>query len=64
LLRFEFKASNNQAKYKAQITGMNLAAKMGVENLRAKSDSQLITSQITGEYQTKDLQLCKYLSKV
>jgi len=43
---------------------MNLAAEMGAENLRAKSDSQLITSQITGEYQTKDLQLCKYLLKV
>ena len=32
---------------------------MGVE-----SDSKLITSQITEEYLTKDLQLCKYLSKV
>jgi len=49
-LRFEFKASNNQAEYEALIAGMNLAAEMGAENLRAKSDSQLITSQITGEY--------------
>jgi len=38
-LRFEFKASNNQAEYEALIAGMNLAAKMGVEKLRAKSDS-------------------------
>jgi len=37
---------------------------MGAENLRAKTDSQLITSQISGEYQTKDPQLCKFLSKV
>jgi len=29
-----------------------------------KSDSQLITSQISGEYQTKGTQLCKYLAKV
>jgi len=43
---------------------MNLAAEMGAENLRAKSDSQLITSQIAGENQTKDPQLCKYLMKV
>jgi len=43
---------------------MNLAAEMGAENLRAKSDSQLITSQISGEYQTKDTQLGKYLTKV
>ncbi len=38
-LRFEFKASNNQAEYEALIAGMNLAAEMGAENLRAKSDS-------------------------
>ena len=64
LLRYEFKANNNQEEYEALIAEMNLAAEMGAENLRAKSDSQLVTSQITGEYQTKDLQLCKYLSKV
>jgi len=37
---------------------------MGAENLRARSDSQLLTSQISGEYQMKDTQLCKYLMKV
>ena len=63
-LRFEFKVSNNQAEYEALIAGMTLAKEMGAENLRAKSDSQLVTSQITGEYQTKDTQLVKYLTKV
>jgi ribonuclease HI len=63
-LRFEFKASNNQAEYEALIVGMMLAHEMGAENLRAKCDSQLVTSQITGKYQTKDSQLVKYLAKV
>jgi ribonuclease HI len=63
-IRFEFKASNNQAEYEALIAGMTLAQEMGAENLRAKSDSQLVTSQITGEYQTKDDQLARYLAKV
>jgi len=63
-LRFEFKASNNQAEYEALITGMNLVREMGAENLRVRNDSQLITSQITREYQTKDNQLIKYLTKV
>jgi ribonuclease HI len=63
-LRFEFKASNNQAEYEALIAGMTLAREMCVENLRAKSDSQLVTSQIIGEYQMKDTQLIKYLTKV
>jgi ribonuclease HI len=49
-LRFEFKVSNNQDEYEALIAGMTLAREMGAENLRAKSDSQLVTSQITREY--------------
>lgn len=62
-LRFEFKASNNQAEYEALIVGISLAHEMCVECLRAQSDS-LMTSQITGEYQTKVTQLAKYLAKV
>jgi len=46
-LRFEFKASNNQAEYEALIAGMTLAKEMGADNLRANNDSQLVTSQIT-----------------
>jgi ribonuclease HI len=44
-LRFAFKASNNQAEYEALIVGMRLAKEMEVADLRAKSDSQLVTSQ-------------------
>jgi len=47
-LRFAFKAKNNQAKYEALITGMLLAKEMGAQRLLAKSDSLLVTSQVTG----------------
>ncbi|GAU27754.1 hypothetical protein TSUD_215650 [Trifolium subterraneum] len=63
-LRFAFKASNNQAEYEALIAGMRLAKKMEVADLRAKSDSQLVTSQVSGEFQAKDPQLIKYLEQV
>jgi ribonuclease HI len=63
-LRFAFKASNNQAEYEALIAGMKLAREMEVTDLRAKSDSQLVTNQVSGDYQTKDPQLIKYLEKV
>ena len=63
-LRFVFKASNNQAEYEALIARLTLAKEIGAENLRAKSDSHLVTSQITGEYQTKDTQVINYLTKV
>ena len=53
-LRFAFKASNNQAEYEALIAGMLLAREMGSRNLLAKSDSLLVTGQVTGEFQAKD----------
>ena len=63
-LRFNFKASNNQAEYEALIAGMTLAVEMEALQLLIRSDSQLAVSQVQGEYQAKDEQLAKYLSKV
>jgi len=63
-LRFGFKASNNQAEYEALIVGMLLAKEIGVQSLLAKSDSQLVTGQVTGEYQAKDPQMVAYLGYV
>jgi len=63
-LRFAFKASNNQAEYEALIAGMLLAKEMGAQSLLAKSDSQLVTRQVTGEYQVKDPQMAVYLRYV
>ena len=56
-LRFAFKASNNQAEYEALIAGMLLAKEMGAQNLLVKSDSQLITGHVSGEFQAKDTQM-------
>ncbi|CAJ2642757.1 uncharacterized protein LOC123899916 [Trifolium pratense] len=63
-LRFAFRTSNNQAEYEALIAGMKLAKEMEVRRLKAKSDSQLVTSQVSGEFQAKDPQLIKYLHQV
>ena len=43
-LRFEFKASNNEAEYEALIVGLELANKLGAQNLRIHCDSQLIVN--------------------
>ncbi|GAU23256.1 hypothetical protein TSUD_281490 [Trifolium subterraneum] len=63
-LRFAFKESNNQEEYEALIAGMKLAKEMEVQELKVQSDSQLVTNQVSGEFQTKDPQLTKYLEKV
>ena len=63
-LRFAFKASNNQAEYEALIAEILLAKEMGARVLMAKSDSLLVTGQVTGEFQAKDPQMAAYLEYV
>jgi len=63
-LRFAFKASNNQVEYEALIARMLLAKELGSRSLLVKSDSLLVTGQVTGKYQTKDPQLASNLSYV
>ena len=41
-LKFNFKASKYQAKYKALIVGLKLAKKIGAKKLRCYTDSQLV----------------------
>src|ERR1044072_1089515 len=43
---------------------MTLAAEMEALQLLIRSDSQLVVSQVQGDYQAKDEKLIKYLSKV
>ncbi|RDX73035.1 rnhA, partial [Mucuna pruriens] len=62
-LHFNFKASNNQVEYKAFLAGMRLAGEVGAKVLVSNSDSQLMTEQVKGEYQAKDLQLAKYWNR-
>ncbi|XP_068486891.1 uncharacterized protein [Phaseolus vulgaris] len=63
-VRFAFKASNNQAEYEALIVGILLAKEMGAKVLMAKSDSLLVTGQVTGKFQAKDPQMAAYLEYV
>ncbi|XP_068466384.1 uncharacterized protein [Phaseolus vulgaris] len=53
-----------EAEYEALITGMLLAKEMGAWNLLVKSDSQLVTGQVLGEFQAKDPQMAAYLRYV
>ena len=62
-LRFEFKASNNEAEYEALIVGLELANKLGVQNLRIHCDSQLVVNQVKGDYAEKEPNMVAYLSK-
>ena len=44
MIRLEFHATNNEAKYEALIAGLDLAKAAGVENMIIHCDSQVLTS--------------------
>ena len=51
MIRLDFPTTNNEAEYKALVAGLDLAKATGAENLIVHCDSQVITSQINGEYE-------------
>ena len=62
-IRLEFSASNNEAEYEALLAGLHEALELGVSDLTAFSDSQLVVGQMTGEYEARDDRMGQYLSK-
>ncbi|GKA49985.1 reverse transcriptase domain-containing protein [Tanacetum coccineum] len=63
-LRFQFTASNNEEEYEALITGLRIAAQMGVRNMRVSVDSKLVANQVLGAYVAKEENMIKYLKNV
>ncbi|GJU28626.1 reverse transcriptase domain-containing protein [Tanacetum coccineum] len=62
-LRFQFTASNNEAKYEALIAGLRIVAQMGVRNVHVSIDSKLVANQVLGTYVAKEENMIKYLEK-
>ncbi len=58
-IKFEFNVTNNVAEYEALIAGLRVARKIGVRNLKAHSNSQLVVRQMVGDYTMKDPTLAK-----
>ncbi|GJS55493.1 reverse transcriptase domain-containing protein [Tanacetum coccineum] len=63
VLRFQFIASNNEAKYEALIASLRIAAQIGVHNLHVSVDSKLVVNQVLGTYIAKEENMVKYLEK-
>jgi len=63
-LKFMFEASNNKAEYEALIAGVELCYTAGADSVRAFSDSQLLVSQLNGEYEIKYDTITAYVRRV
>jgi ribonuclease HI len=63
-LTLSFPTSNNQAEYEAFLAGLRLAEDVGAKEVKIYSDSQLVVSQVLGQYQAKNDNLHEYLELV
>src|SRR4029079_6149423 len=55
--RFIGRATNNVAEYRALITALQEAQKLGAKNIVICGDSELIVKQMRGEYRVKNADL-------
>ncbi|GAU42913.1 hypothetical protein TSUD_86510 [Trifolium subterraneum] len=63
-LALSFPTSNKQAEYEAFLAGLHLAEDVGAKEIKIYTDSQLVASQVLGEYQAKNDNLSEYLALV
>ena len=51
--KLEFPYSNNAAEYKAYLTGLAIVLMIGVKHMRVLGDSNLVVSQVKGDFPTR-----------
>ena len=64
MIRLDFPTTNNEAEYEALVAGLDLAKAAGAENIAVHCDSQVVTSQINGDYKCKNDKMKRYLKEV
>ena len=64
MIRLDFPTTNNKAEYEALLAGLDLAKVAGAENMIIHCDSQVITSQVNGDYECRNERMKKYLEEV
>jgi len=64
MIQLDFPITNNEAEYEALVAGLDLVKAAGVENMIMHCDSQVITSQINGDYECGNERMKKYLEEV
>ena len=64
MIRLDFPTTNNEAKYEALVARLDLVKAASAENMIIHYDSQVITSQINGDYECRNERMKKYLEEV
>ena len=64
MVRLDFPITNNEAEYEALVVGLDLAKAAGATSVIVYCDSQVVTSQVNGDYECKGERMKKYLDQV
>ena len=64
MIRLDFLTTNNEVEYEALVAGLDLAKAASAENMIIHCDSQVITSQVNGDYECRNERMKKYLEEV
>ena len=64
MICLDFPTTNNEVEYEALIAGLDLARAARAKNLVIYCDSQVVTSQVNGDYECKNERMKKYLEHV
>ncbi|XP_021757927.1 uncharacterized protein LOC110722934 [Chenopodium quinoa] len=59
-----WQVTNNEAEYEAALVGIQLSIAAEEKRLVLTTDSQLVSSQYKGEYETREQSMVKYLEKI
>ena len=64
MIRLDFPTINNKVEYEALVVGLDLTKAAGAENVVLHYNSQVVTSQINGDYECKNERMKRYLEEV
>ena len=62
--RMRFRASNNEAEYKALLVGLKTVLGIGAQDIEAYSDSRMVVNQVQGSFEARDSRMKEYLQVV
>ena len=62
--RLGFRASNNEAEYKALLAGLRIVLGMGARDVEIYLDSRLVVCQVQGSFETRDSRMKECLQVV
>ena len=54
MICLDFPTTDNEAEFEALVAGLDLARAVGAKNMVVYYDSQVVTSQVNGDYECKN----------